>query len=326
MKPALLCALLVFSSAAQTLVDLRTQSKSVDFSSAASTKPFQSGTVLPANCTTGQMFFNTSAAPGANVFGCSATNTWILQSGSTTLAGDVTGPTGANSVVQIQGRSVSASAPQDGQTLVWSASAAQWQPQPSAGGGAGMTAQLGDFNAVRVNGTTLTIGGNCSAQTPCNVRFGAVTYSFTAGATINLTSGNGNAFIYIANTGALTVGHNLTLTCSGLCSAQSGVTSFPADSIPLFTWPASGGAWGSSGLDQRAAYSSKAVYAGDGLTSSEPSGMTMLSIDTTKVPLRVLVPASSTVACTAGSWAADQNYFYICVSQNLWTRVAASSF
>ena len=189
-----------------------------------------------------------------------------------------------------------------------------------------MTAQLGDFNAVRVNGNTLTVGGNCSTQTPCNVRFGAVVYSFTAGATVNLTSGSGNAFIYIASTGALTVGHNLTLTCSGLCSAQSGVTSFPADSIPLFTWPASGGAWGSSGLDQRAAYSSKAVYAGAGLIASEASGLTTLAIDSTQVPTRVPVPASSAAVCTSGSWAADQNYFYICVSQNVWTRIAASSF
>jgi hypothetical protein len=33
---------------AQTLVDLRTQSKSIDFSTALSTRPFQTGAVLPA--------------------------------------------------------------------------------------------------------------------------------------------------------------------------------------------------------------------------------------------------------------------------------------
>jgi hypothetical protein len=38
---------------AQTLVDLRTQSKSVDFTAAPSTKPFKAGTVLPAICSLG---------------------------------------------------------------------------------------------------------------------------------------------------------------------------------------------------------------------------------------------------------------------------------
>ena len=36
--------------AAQTQVDLRTQSKGVDFTAAQSTKPFKSGGALPATC------------------------------------------------------------------------------------------------------------------------------------------------------------------------------------------------------------------------------------------------------------------------------------
>src|SRR5580700_9991253 len=63
---------------AQTLVDLRTQSKSIDFSSAASTKPFQTGTTLPSSCSVGATFFNSAASAGHNLFGCSATNTWTL--------------------------------------------------------------------------------------------------------------------------------------------------------------------------------------------------------------------------------------------------------
>ena len=63
---------------AQTLVDLRTQSKSIDFSSAASTKPFQTGTVLPATCSVGATFFNTAAAAGHNLYGCTAAGTWTL--------------------------------------------------------------------------------------------------------------------------------------------------------------------------------------------------------------------------------------------------------
>ncbi len=63
---------------AQTQVDLRTQSKSVDFSAAASTKPFQTGTVLPTSCAIGATFFNSAAPAGHNLYGCTAANTWTL--------------------------------------------------------------------------------------------------------------------------------------------------------------------------------------------------------------------------------------------------------
>ena len=66
----------------QTQVDLRTQSKSVDFSSATSTRSFQVGQTLPATCIQGAMFFNTSAPAGGNLFGCVAANTWTVQRGS----------------------------------------------------------------------------------------------------------------------------------------------------------------------------------------------------------------------------------------------------
>lgn len=63
----------------QTRVDLRSQSKNIDFSQAQSVRPFRTGTALPAVCTPGEMFFKTDAAPGGNVFGCVATDTWSEQ-------------------------------------------------------------------------------------------------------------------------------------------------------------------------------------------------------------------------------------------------------
>ena len=42
---------------AQTKVDLSNQSRNIDFSASALTKPFKSGTVLPAACSTGEAFF-----------------------------------------------------------------------------------------------------------------------------------------------------------------------------------------------------------------------------------------------------------------------------
>jgi len=77
----------------QTAVDLRTQSKNVDFSAAPSTKPMQTGTTIPATCATGQMFFLTTAPAGSNVYGCESTNVWTLESGG---GGSGSGATAAN--------------------------------------------------------------------------------------------------------------------------------------------------------------------------------------------------------------------------------------
>ncbi len=65
----------------QTQLDLRSQAKDVDFTAAPSTRPIKTGTVLPATCTTGDLFFQTTAPAGSNLFGCVSANTFVLQSG-----------------------------------------------------------------------------------------------------------------------------------------------------------------------------------------------------------------------------------------------------
>jgi hypothetical protein len=74
-------------AAAQTQIDLRTQTKSVDFTAAVSTKPLKTGSVLPATCQVGDMFFNTDATAGANLYGCTAAGTWSVQGGSSASCG-----------------------------------------------------------------------------------------------------------------------------------------------------------------------------------------------------------------------------------------------
>jgi hypothetical protein len=160
---------LVFS---QTRVDLGTQTKNIDFSAAAKTLPMKTGTVLPAQCQAGEMFFKTNAAAGNNLYGCVAANTWTKQGGDIApatagqagsvlgtdgtqtswmaLGGDVSGSVGTNSVVKIQGRTVSNAAPASGQTLVWNASSSRWEPQTLSGGGGG-----GGSVAVQVGSTTV---------------------------------------------------------------------------------------------------------------------------------------------------------------------------
>ena len=78
---------------AQTRVDLRSQSKSIDFSGAPFTRPVKTGTILPSNCSVGELFFRVNASPGGNLYGCTAANTWSQLDGE--LPSYVGGPTGA---------------------------------------------------------------------------------------------------------------------------------------------------------------------------------------------------------------------------------------
>jgi hypothetical protein len=82
MKQTLFILICMGPLAAQTMVDLRNQSKNVDFSQAVSTTPWKVGAATPTTCTPGAAFFNTTAPAGANVYVCTATNTWTLASGS----------------------------------------------------------------------------------------------------------------------------------------------------------------------------------------------------------------------------------------------------
>jgi hypothetical protein len=261
-----------------TQIDLRLQSKDVDFSAANLTKPFKSGTGFPSTCSVGEMFYKLDASAGANLYACTALNSWTLEQGS-------------------------------------------------GGGGASSASQLSDFAVTRTSATTLGIGANCSVSTPCQVRFGSLVYSFGSGATVTISAGSGLAFVYVSSSGALTVGHNVTASCNTGCVAQSGVTAFPGDAIPLFSWSATGGAWDvNGGADQRAFLSSKAVTAGAGLTTAEVSGKTQLSADPAVIGMRTAAPSTSGSACTVGSWALDASFFYVCIGANSWRRAALSSF
>ncbi len=62
----------------QTQVDLQRQARNVDFSNAATTRPVKTGTSLPATCSAGELFFNSAASAGVNLFGCVSTNVWAL--------------------------------------------------------------------------------------------------------------------------------------------------------------------------------------------------------------------------------------------------------
>ena len=50
-----------------------------DISGKTSTKPVKTGTVAPGTCGVGELFFDTDATAGQNIFGCTALNTWTLE-------------------------------------------------------------------------------------------------------------------------------------------------------------------------------------------------------------------------------------------------------
>lgn len=131
---------------AQTQIDLKTQTRRVDFSAATTTKPMKSGIALPTTCETGEVFYKTNAVAGANIYGCVSTNMWSTQSvpapqGQTgavlttdgvisdwiPLGGDVSGVPAAVKVEKLQNHTVAATVPQNGQALMWDGSA--WRPQ-----------------------------------------------------------------------------------------------------------------------------------------------------------------------------------------------------
>lgn len=66
-----------------------------DISGKTSTKPVKTGTTAPATCSVGELFYDTDATAGQNLFGCTATNTWTLQSG-----GGAGTPGGSNGEIQ----------------------------------------------------------------------------------------------------------------------------------------------------------------------------------------------------------------------------------
>lgn len=269
----LLALKLAAAAYGQTLVDLKTQGKSIDFSASSSTRPVKTGTALPASCAVGELFFKSNAPAGQNLYACHTANSWSMTAAST------------------------------------------------------LTGQLRDLTVSRSSATLLSVGDSCTASTPCNVRIGNVTHAISIRGEITLQNGTGTALIYISSLGALTVGHNLTLTCDAGCTAVSGVTAFPSDSVPLASWTSLNGVWDNdNGLDWRAFQSSRNFATGTGLTLVEAPGNTTISVDPALVGIRVPPPASASTACLSGAWAADADFFYVCHAADTWKRSALSTW
>ena len=167
----------------QTQIDLRTQGKNIDFSTAARTRPSKTGTSLPAACLIGETFLKTDAAAGRNSYVCTATNVWTVQgiempdttgkadqaltTDGTGLSwqafgGDVSGRVGALTVTGLGGRKLGSLTPLDGQFMKWNGVAQQWEPTTLAaalsvfGRSGAVSAQAGDYSFNQISGTVGT--------------------------------------------------------------------------------------------------------------------------------------------------------------------------
>jgi hypothetical protein len=225
--------------------------------------------------------------------------------------GDLSGTLTTATVKAIQGQPVSSTYPSNGQALLWNSSAGAWQAANVAGGGgATMAYQLGDLAAVRTSSTVLTIGAGCGSTSPCNVRFGYQVYTITNSATATVSgTGLGTAYIYVAGSGALTVGNNLTVTCSAGCTQQSGITSFPPNVLPIYTWTSTNGTWDTTGgHDERAFLDSKVLAGGQGIVVTEAPGQSTLAVDNGVIPTYLMNSATLNFpSINTGTCAADQS-------------------
>ncbi len=155
-------------------------------------------------------------------------------------------------------------------------SANTWSPIQAVSG-----STTNPFTVTPTTTAQLTIGPSCTTVTPCVFRIGSSIYSMVAPATATISSGTGQASIYIDTNGNLTVGtpsaDNLVVTCSG-CVVANDISQYPPGVIPLATWQATNGAWNATGTDSASALSAPPeLIAGSNVTIAQTAGTITIS-------------------------------------------------
>jgi hypothetical protein len=201
----------------------------------------------------------------------------------------------------------------------------------ASGGGA---SRLTDFLAVDTSATVQTIGGSCAVAAPCQIRLGTQVFTMTAPVTATLsgTSSSGTVYWYLSSAQVLTAGHNssATLTCSTGCTVATGITAFPADSVPLWQTTFTANVWDPivlSTMDKRAVYSRNVIAAGNGISSNVSGGIQTLSTDPTQSPRYFTGSGAPSSTCTAGrDFYTDTTglNLYFCDAANIWKQANGS--
>jgi hypothetical protein len=249
------------------------------------TSQWEAQAISPGNATQLQGRTLSSAAPSAgHVLTWNAgASRWEPQTGAS-----------SSNAVQLQGRNVSSSTPTEGQMLVWNDQLSRWEPGTITSGVASLFGRTGIVIAAQddyfpgqlgcsmsTSGTILTIFPGATGLKPCVVSIGDVEYVFVSPATVTLAgTGTGQAFVYVAPGGVLTVGHELNISsCTG-CTATARVSAFPAFTRHIGIASATAGTWDATVSDRRGWLSAapKLVNAG-GITITPAGDTVSLGID-----------------------------------------------
>jgi hypothetical protein len=186
--PAFAAGLIVFTAllSAQTKIDLRMQTRNVDFSNSSMTRPVRTGTGLPPTCVVGELYYRIDTTAGKNLYLCTGVNVW------TVLSGDLIPGTMENQILRWNSNQWRASTESVssvmGRTGVVSAQSGDYSfPQISgtAGvgqGGTGLTSigagsllyapSANTLGALSLGNTLQIAGGNLSVN-PANLDLGA---------------------------------------------------------------------------------------------------------------------------------------------------------
>lgn len=172
----LLCGAVSAQQQQPTSLNLAQQTKNPDFSAMPVTRPVTVGTSLPATCTIGQLYFNSAASAGSNLYACTSTNTWM-----------VIGVASGVNASSIRGINVSSTSPANNQTLIYYSSSASYVPTSvyTLQNGLG-TSAVGSTNLqVNVSMGVRAVTGNSDTilSTDCG---GLVTYASASPVAVTL--------------------------------------------------------------------------------------------------------------------------------------------
>jgi hypothetical protein len=216
--------ILAIPCAAQQIINgSRTLLGNWDASGAATTKPAKTGTALPSTCGVGEVFFNSSASPGANLYLCAAANSWTqVQGGSSGAANFRQAFTSVASVTLTHNLNTFG--------IVFNCFDNSTPPLWILPKSASLT---------DANNLTVTFASSQSGS--CAVNATGAGNSYTAGTGINIAGGSlsvdkTSVPTYLTGTSSLSFGSITQASCAQLTFALAGAN--PGDSIAP-GWPSS---------------------------------------------------------------------------------------
>jgi hypothetical protein len=216
----IIAALAVPLAWGQTQIHLQTQSRAVDFSGAPSTKPAQTGSLLPAACSPGAVFVLMTNAPGENLYVCTSSNNWSLQSTGGATPNVLT--VAANGTALNIGPGCSGLAPCNvrvGQTIF----SFQNGMTATISGGSGQAYVYVSSSGILTAGHSLSVtcSGGCVSQTGINA-FPADSYPVAVWtATNGVWNATGTDARAVLGRDLVTVGTGLTSSSAGGSTAIS---------------------------------------------------------------------------------------------------------